>query len=83
MSIGERRKPDPRGRPGYLRVAVHQGDTETHQGLYHINAVDTVTPGRGLLRDGKDVQNALSIDSCDCRTGRKQPAYNALRAEAS
>ena len=44
VSIGERRKPDPRGRPGYLRVdTVHQGDTETHQGLYHINAVDTVT----------------------------------------
>ena len=44
VSIGERRKPDPRGQPGYLRVdTVHQGDTETHHGLYHINAVDTVT----------------------------------------
>jgi len=44
VSIGERRKPDPRGQPGYLRVdTVHQGDTETRQGLYHINAVDTVT----------------------------------------
>ncbi len=44
VSIGERRKPDPRGQPGYLRVdTVHQGDTETHAGLYHINAVDTVT----------------------------------------
>ena len=43
VSIGERRQPDPRGQPGYLRVdTVHQGDTETHQGLYHINAVDTV-----------------------------------------
>ncbi len=42
--FGERRKPDPRGRPGYLRVdTVHQGDTETSKGLYHINAVDTVT----------------------------------------
>jgi hypothetical protein len=44
VSIGERRKPDPRGQPGYLRVdTVHQGDTDTRQGLYHINAVDTVT----------------------------------------
>ena len=44
VSIGERRKPDPRGQPGYLRVdTVHQGDTETQRGLYHINAVDTVT----------------------------------------
>ena len=30
VSIGERRKPDPRGRPGWLRVdTVHQGDTVT------------------------------------------------------
>ena len=40
VSIGERRKPDPRGRPGYWRVARN---TETSKGLYHINAVDTVT----------------------------------------
>ena len=44
MSIGERRKPDPRGRAGWLRVdTVHQGDTDSSKGLYHINAVDTVT----------------------------------------
>ena len=44
VSIGERRKPDPRGQPGYLRVdTVHQGDTPTRPGLYHINAVDTLT----------------------------------------
>lgn len=44
ISIGERRKPDPRGRPGYLRVdTVHQGNRDGHPGLYHINAVDTVT----------------------------------------
>ena len=44
VSIGERRKPDPRGRAGWLRVdTVHQGDTDSSKGLYHINAVDTVT----------------------------------------
>lgn len=44
VSIAERRKPDPRGQPGYLRVdAVHQGDHDGQAGLYHINAVDTVT----------------------------------------
>jgi hypothetical protein len=44
VSIGERRRPDPRGRPGYLRVdTVHQGDQEGQKGLYHINAVDEVT----------------------------------------
>jgi len=44
ISIGERRRPEPRGRPGYLRVdTVHQGDQDGCKGLYHINAVDEVT----------------------------------------
>jgi hypothetical protein len=44
VSIGERRKPDPQGRPGYLRVdTVHQGDRDGEKGVYHINAVDEVT----------------------------------------
>jgi hypothetical protein len=43
-SIGERRRPDPQGRPGYLRVdTVHQGDLDGVKGVYHINAVDEVT----------------------------------------
>jgi hypothetical protein len=44
VSIGERRKPDPQGRPGYLRLdTVHQGDRDGKKGVYHINAVDEVT----------------------------------------
>jgi hypothetical protein len=44
VSIAERRKPDPKGRPGYLRVdTVHQGNQDGKPGLFHINAVDTVT----------------------------------------
>jgi transposase InsO family protein len=44
VAIGERRKPDPQNRPGYLRVdTVHQGDLDGVKGLYHINAVDEVT----------------------------------------
>jgi len=44
VGIAERRKPDPRGRPGYLRVdTVHQGNHDGQAGLYHINAIDTVT----------------------------------------
>ena len=43
-SIGERRKPHPEGRPGYIRVdTVHQGDLDGVKGVYHINAVDEVT----------------------------------------
>jgi transposase InsO family protein len=44
VSIGERRRPDPQNRPGYLRVdTVHQGDLDGVKGVYHVNAVDTVT----------------------------------------
>ena len=44
VAIGERRKPEPRGRPGYLRLdTVHQGDGPEGKGVYHINAVDQVT----------------------------------------
>lgn len=44
VSIGERRKPQPQGRPGYLRIdTVHQGDRDGEKGVYHINAVDEVT----------------------------------------
>ena len=44
IPIGERRKPQPQGWPGYLRVdTVHQGDQNGCKGLYHINAVDQVT----------------------------------------
>jgi len=43
-AIGQRRKPDPQGRPGYVRVdTVHQGDSAGVKGVYHINAVDAVT----------------------------------------
>jgi hypothetical protein len=42
--IGERTKPEPQGRPGYIRVdTVHQGDHDHRKGVYHINAVDEVT----------------------------------------
>jgi IS30 family transposase len=43
VAIGERRRPDPQGKPGYLRIdTVHQGDWEGIKGVYHINAVDEV-----------------------------------------
>ena len=43
-NIGERRKPRPDGKPGFLRVdSVHQGDRDGQKGVYHINIVDEVT----------------------------------------
>lgn len=42
--IGQRRKPENKGRPGFLRVdTVHQGDQEKEKGIYHINIVDEVS----------------------------------------
>src|SRR5450759_4739286 len=44
VTIGERRRPEPRGQAGYLQVdTVHQGDWNGAKGVYHINAVDAVT----------------------------------------
>jgi len=44
VAIGERRRPEPDGRPGYLRVdTIHQGDRDGVKGVYHLNAVDEVT----------------------------------------
>ncbi len=43
IPIGEREKPEAQGRPGFLRLdTVHQGDSPTGKGIYHINAVDEV-----------------------------------------
>jgi hypothetical protein len=43
-NIGERRKPRPEGKPGFLRVdSVHQGDLGEEKGVYYINMVDEVT----------------------------------------
>ena len=43
-NIGERRKPLPYGKPGFIRVdSVHQGDLDKEKGVYHINLVDEVT----------------------------------------
>jgi predicted DNA-binding transcriptional regulator AlpA len=44
VNIGIRKKPNPFGKPGYLRVdSVHQGDLDKQKGVYHINLVDEVT----------------------------------------
>lgn len=42
--IGERRKPNSQGQPGFIRIdSVHQGDQDGMKGVYHINAVDEIT----------------------------------------
>ena len=42
-AIGERRKPKPEGKPGFIRVdSVRQGDLDKVKGVYHINLTDEV-----------------------------------------
>jgi len=63
ITIGERRRPDPRGRPGFLRIdSVHQGDWEGVKGVYHINAVDAVTQWQVVGCVGRiNEQNLLPV----------------------
>lgn len=43
VPIGERRKPETNGEPGFLRVdTVHQGDFDKEKGVYHVNMVDEI-----------------------------------------
>ena len=54
VPIGERRKPNPNGQPGFIRVdTVHQGDFDGIKGVYHINCVDEVTQFQLILSTEK------------------------------
>lgn len=60
VAIGERRRPRPDGKPGYLRVdSVHQGDRDGMKGVYHINAVDEVTQWQVVSAVGQISEAAL------------------------
>jgi len=49
IAIAERRKPDPKGKPGFLRVdTVHQGQKDGKPGVFYINSVDTVTQWQNI-----------------------------------
>lgn len=50
IKIGERRKPRPDNKPGFLRIdSVHQGNFDGIKGLYHVNAVDEITQWQGIF----------------------------------
>lgn len=60
VQIGERRKPEPQGKPGYLRIdSVHQGDLDGIKGLYLINAVDEVTQFQAVFATAKISEHFL------------------------
>lgn len=49
-AIGIRKKPQPNGKPGYIRAdTVHQGDLDGVKGVYHVNLVDEVTQWEILI----------------------------------
>jgi hypothetical protein len=49
-NIGLRKKPEPYGKPGFLRVdSVHQGDLNKEKGVYYINLVDEVTQSEYII----------------------------------
>lgn len=59
-NIGERRKPNANGKPGYIRIdTVHQGDLDGCKGVYHINAVDEVTQFEIVVSAEKISENFL------------------------
>ncbi len=59
-NIAERARPDPVGRPGYIRIdTVHQGDSNGEKGVYHINAVDEVTQWEIVASVEKIAENYL------------------------
>lgn len=60
VAIGERRKPQPNGKPGYIRIdTVHQGDQDQVKGVYYINAVDEVTQMEVICAVEKISENYL------------------------
>lgn len=60
VNLGERRKPNPQGQPGYIRIdTVHQGDQDKQKGVYHINAVDEVTQFEIIVSVEKISENHL------------------------
>ncbi len=60
VNIGERRKPQTNGEPGYIRIdTVHQGDFDKQKGVYHINATDEITQFEVVLSVEKISENFL------------------------
>ena len=58
--IGLRQKPQPNGRPGFIRVdTIHQGDKNGVKGVYHINTVDETTQFEFIAAVEKITQDVL------------------------
>ena len=82
VGIGERRKPEPEGRPGYLRVdTVHQGDLDGVKGLYHVTVVDEMTQWQvmgGTWLAGSAVRRALLARALCLGKSARKPRFQAF-----
>ena len=78
VAIGERRRPDPQGQPGYLRVdTVHQGDPPGAKGVYHINAVERSHNGKSSPPPHASAKHGWSRCSGPC-CGSFPSAFSAF-----
>ena len=81
VSIGEQRKPDPWGQPGYLRVdTVHQGHHDGRPEVYHINAGDTVAQWQVVGYVETISENHLAPDPA--RYPVRLPTFLPMRARS-
>ena len=70
VAIGELRRPQPNGKPGYLRVdMVHQGDRDGINSVYYINPMDEVTHWHTRHNDSHSLADHQN----------EQPSPNRLR----
>ena len=82
VNIGERRKPFPEGRPGFLRVdSVHQGDRDGIKGVYLINAVDEVSQFQVICAVERITLKSLDAIAAECSDSEAAHRLNKARAK--
>ena len=84
VRIGERRRPEPAGKPGYVRVdTVHQGDRNGVKGVYDINLCSpprSATPrARCADATGTRTWRRPTTSSSRCRTPSASSGRRDLR----
>ena len=83
VPIGQRRAPQPNGRPGYIRIdSVHQGDQDGVNGVYHINAVDSVTQFQLVATCEKISEAYCCRSSGSCWRAFRLSSWDSMRIMA-
>ena len=83
VSIGERRRPRPDGRPGFVRVdTVHQGDLDGNKGVYLINVVAPTACGRRSPSSNTSVPSRPSPNASWSRSSKASSTCSRSRSSA-